>query len=62
MPHLMRNEAGSGAEDSKSVFDAALEIDRRGLCKVFGGAGDFSDAEAEHDGLGNHLIVENKVV
>ena len=58
----MRNEAGSGTEHSKSIFDAALEIDRGGLFEVLGRAGDFSDAETEHDGLGDHLIVEDEVV
>ena len=59
---FVRNEAGGGAKDSKSVFDAAPEIDRRGLCKYLVGQEISPIAEAEHDGLGNHLIIEDKVV
>src|ERR1035438_3830231 len=58
----VRNKTGSGAEDSKSILHAALEIDGRGFFKVLCRAGDLSNAKAEHDGLGDHLVVKDEVV
>ena len=58
----MTDETGGCAENADSVFHAATEIDGRCFFEISGRAGDFSDAEAEHYGLGDHLVIEDKVV
>ena len=59
---FMGNEADGGGEHAQAILHAAAEIDGGGFLEVLGGAGDFADVEAKHDGLGDHLVVEDKVV
>src|SRR6185295_4992238 len=52
----------AGREATKAVFDAAAEVDRGSLGKVFRRATDFANGEALPKDLGQHLIVEYEVI
>jgi hypothetical protein len=56
--HFVRHEANGGGEYFPSIFHAAFETDGGGFLEVFRGSGDFAEVKAEHDGLGDHLVVE----
>ena len=58
----MSDEASGCEQDSKAIFDASPEVDRRGFLKVLRWAGDFADLEVKHHGLRNHLVVEDKII
>ena len=58
----MQHEAGGCGQNAQTIFDATLEVDGRGFLKVFRGAGNFADSEAEHHGLRNHLVIEYEIV
>ena len=49
-------------EDAETVEQGALEIDRRGLFEVRGGAADFTDFVTGQQDLGQHLVVEYEIV
>src|SRR5580698_2665749 len=51
-----------GGEDSEAVFHTAAKVDGRGFFEIFRGAGNFTDAKAEVDTLGEHLVIEYEVV
>jgi len=59
---LVRGKAEGRSQHTQAVFDAAFEVDGRSIFKVLGGAGNFADLETEHDGLRNHLVVEDKII
>ena len=58
----MGDEVERGSQDFKAIFDAALEVDRGSFFEIFRRAGDLADLEVEHDGLGDHLVVEDEIV
>src|SRR5208282_4573748 len=58
----LEGELQSGCEHSEAILHAAAEIDGGGLLEILGGAGNFADAEAEIDALGEHLVVEDEIV
>src|ERR1700679_1230002 len=60
--HLMRHKASRGSQNAQAISHAASKIDGGSFLKVFRRARYLSNAEAEHHSLGNHLIVEHKVV
>src|ERR1019366_5467680 len=47
---------------TQAVLHAAAEIDGGRFLEILGGPGNLADAEAEVDALGEHLVVENKIV
>ena len=49
-------------QHAESVFHAAAEVDGGSFCEILRGTGNFADAEAEVDALGEHLVVEDEVV
>ena len=59
---LMRDITNRRGQHSQSIFHAALEVDGRGFFKVFRRAGDLANVEAEHHGLGDHLVIEDEIV
>lgn len=50
------------AQYAAAIFHAALEVDAGGFLKVFGGAGYFGYFKAVHENLGDHFVVENKII
>ena len=58
----VRYKAGCGAENAEPILHAALEVDRRSFLEVFRGTGYFTNPEAKHDGLRDHLVVEDEIV
>src|SRR5277367_4091570 len=58
----MSDETCGCGKHAKAILHAAPKVDGRGFLKVAGGAGDLADAEAKHDGLGDHLIIEDEVI
>ena len=60
-PHLQAELKGC-LEHPQAVGHAAAEIDGRGILEIPGGAGQLPDAITEPDDLGQHLVVEDKVV
>src|SRR5207302_1742035 len=61
-PAPLQKEFRGRAEHAEPIPDAAPEIDRRGLWKIFRRAGDFTDAKPEIDALREHFVVEHEVV
>jgi hypothetical protein len=59
---LVRDEAERGGEHSETVLHAALEVDGGGFFKYFVGQEISPMLKAEHDGLGDHLVVEDEIV
>ena len=57
----LKRELECGLQHFEAVGDAAAEIDGRSFLKILGGAGYFSNAEAEVDALGEHLVIENEI-
>src|SRR6201999_3709845 len=45
-----------------AILDAAAEVDGGGLGKILGGAAHFPDGEMIPKDLGQHLVVEDKVI
>src|SRR4051812_14451785 len=58
----LHGKGDGSSENAEPVFDAASEVDGGCFLEVFGGAGEFPDAEAEHDSLGDHLVVKDEVI
>src|SRR5690242_19984993 len=61
-PYFLQSVLQRGGQHPQPVLHAAAEIDGGGFGEVLGGAGDFSDVEAEIDALRQHLVVEDKIV
>ena len=61
-PELLQSELYGSRQHTEPVLYAALKIDRRRFGKVFRRARDLAGAETEHEALGQHLIVENKII
>src|SRR5215467_8389130 len=59
--HLQTAFQGRG-QNSKTIFHASPEVNRRCFREVFRGTGKLADAVIEANALGEHLIVENKIV
>jgi hypothetical protein len=59
---LLADEGNRGCEDAQTVLGASPEVDGRGFFEVLRWAGDFTDGEAEHDSLGDHLVIEDEVI
>ena len=59
---FIRDESGGRGQYARAVLHAAAEVDGGRFFKVFGRAGDLADPEAEHHGLRDHLVVEDKIV
>src|SRR6185437_14235346 len=59
---FLQTELQRGGHHSQPVLHTAAEVDGGGCRKILGGAGDFADVEAEIYALGQHLVVENKVI
>src|SRR5208337_2138922 len=58
----LEGELQSGCEHTEAILNAAAEIDGGGFLEILGGTGNFADAEAEIDALGEHLVVEDEIV
>src|SRR5512146_3589595 len=59
---FLQAELQRGGQHSQPVLHAAAEVDGRGFGKVLGGTRNFADVETEIHALGQHLVVENKVI
>jgi hypothetical protein len=60
--HFLQGKLQRGSDYFKPIFHAAMKVNGGGLLKIFGGTGNFSDAETEVDALRQHLVIEDEVV
>jgi len=58
----METELKRCPKDAKTILHTPLKINRGGLGKIFGWAGDLTNLEALIDDLCEHLIIEDKVI
>src|SRR5580700_2045098 len=61
VPPLQRELQGR-RQHAEAIFHAAAEVDGRGFFEILSRTGNFSDAKAEVNALGEHLVVENKII
>jgi hypothetical protein len=60
--HFIQPELDRSLDNTQSIGHAPLKINRRGFSRVPRRAGHLSNTEPKIDNLGQHLIVENKIV
>ena len=61
-PRFCQKKFHRSRHHSQAVFDAPGKIDGRGFREIAGGTGNLADGKAEVNGLGQHLVVEDKIV
>ena len=59
---FLEPELERGGQHSKSISAASPEINGRGIWKILGRTGDFTDVKIRVNDLRKHLVVKHKII